>query len=447
MKIRVALTILAPVLLLGSAPAAIADDFDDWQAQQSGEFEDWVTEQDRAFAEMLERQWQAFERFEGRQFYSEPKPPQQPKTTDAVQRSDQPLPPAAPEEPAVAEFLGHSLRPPSWDAGQLGGILPESEAVAGAFRGLLRSDHAPLLRWLRERSEAWRLTDWGQMRLVRTVVRETTARPQLRPLVSWFLLIRLGHDVRLAHADDRFVLLSATRQDVYEKSYFRIDGQIYYALFDPVDGARLFSYAGQHQSVVPPDLAPRRHPRTRPEAAQAVLEGGDHRMPLEYDLHLARYYDDYPQLDLDHFLAAPLDPLLAESASRYWRDSELADASPLEQVNVLLAMVQALPYATDQEQFGVEKYMLPGEIFTHAASDCDDRTLLFSALVEHLVGVDTVNLLYPGHVAVAVAVPGEGDRWTIDGESYLVADPTYVGAAAGRTMARYRGEQPEVVGL
>jgi len=109
-------------------------------------------------------------------------------------------------------------------------------------------------------------------------------------------------------------------------------------------------------------------------------------------------------------------------------------------VRLLLHFVQtALPYATDQEQFGEEDYLYPDETLFYPASDCEDRSALLAALVRLLVGLPVVGLDYPGHIALAVALPQEvpGDRFTWREVVYTVCDPTYIGAALGQTMPRY----------
>ena len=104
---------------------------------------------------------------------------------------------------------------------------------------------------------------------------------------------------------------------------------------------------------------------------------------------------------------------------------------------------------TDEEQFGGERPLFPDESLYYPYCDCEDRAILFSVLVRELVGLETVLLYYPGHLASAVrfetGVPG--DYLLIDGRKYTVCDPTYINAGVGMTMPDYRDVTATVVRL
>ena len=116
---------------------------------------------------------------------------------------------------------------------------------------------------------------------------------------------------------------------------------------------------------------------------------------------------------------------------------------------MLLRFVQtAFPYETDQDQFGVEKWQAPEEILYYRLSDCDDRSILYAFLLREVLGWDDVAMLrYPGHLAVAVPqrrIGVSGDSVRVQGESYIVTDPTYIGADVGMAMPQFRNIRPEV---
>lgn len=68
--------------------------------------------------------------------------------------------------------------------------------------------------------------------------------------------------------------------------------------------------------------------------------------------------------------------------------------------------------------------------------DCEDRAILFTRLVRDLLGLKTILVYYPGHLASAVCfsenVPG--DYVVLNGKRFVVSDPTYIGAPVGMTM-------------
>ena len=78
-------------------------------------------------------------------------------------------------------------------------------------------------------------------------------------------------------------------------------------------------------------------------------------------------------------------------------------------------------------------------MFFYPYSDCEDRAVLFSRLVDMLTGLPGIGLSYPGHVAAAVKLPEEvkGDYVKYGRELYTVCDPTYMGAGIGRGMPEF----------
>jgi hypothetical protein len=87
------------------------------------------------------------------------------------------------------------------------------------------------------------------------------------------------------------------------------------------------------------------------------------------------------------------------------------------------------------------------ETLLYPASDCEDRSILFAALVRELLGLEVVGLLYPGHMATAVKfnAPGAGDVVQVGGVTWTVADPTYLGADAGQAMPQFKTVTPTLI--
>jgi hypothetical protein len=126
----------------------------------------------------------------------------------------------------------------------------------------------------------------------------------------------------------------------------------------------------------------------------------------------------------------------------------VADKPETEAANMLLRFVQtAFDYQTDQQQFGIEKPMFIEESLYYPYCDCEDRSILYSYLVEEILGLDVIALDYPGHIAPAVAFsePVSGDAVYHRGRRYVICDPTYINANIGMSMPMYKGETPGVI--
>ncbi|MFM7815227.1 MAG: hypothetical protein ACKO66_11990, partial [Flavobacteriales bacterium] len=80
-------------------------------------------------------------------------------------------------------------------------------------------------------------------------------------------------------------------------------------------------------------------------------------------------------------------------------------------------------------------------------ADCEDRTFLLNALIRELIGLETIGLNYPGHVAMAVRLNQQNQSDAIvefDGVDYVFCDPTFIGADLGMMPQVYRNQRPEV---
>lgn len=125
----------------------------------------------------------------------------------------------------------------------------------------------------------------------------------------------------------------------------------------------------------------------------------------------------------------------------------LSGKSELDKAEMLLNWVQtAFEYKTDEEQFGGERSLFADESLYYPYCDCEDRSILYSILVQDLLGLDVVLLHFPGHLATAVkfATNVEGDYIELENGRYIVCDPTYIGAPVGLAMPEYKEKDVEI---
>ena len=132
----------------------------------------------------------------------------------------------------------------------------------------------------------------------------------------------------------------------------------------------------------------------------------------------------------------PVDCTVGESLYPALR-KQLQGLSQLEAVERLLNWVQtAFVYEYDENVWGHDRAFFAEETLYYPKCDCEDRSILLSRLVRDLLGMKTVLVYYPGHLAMAVGFTEDvrGDFLTLGGERYIVCDPTYINARVGRTM-------------
>ncbi len=472
------------IFALFLAPVAIsqqqddsADDMRRWMQDQRDEFEAYVSEQDREFAAFLSEVWREFDVSAGRVRDTAPKPrevPMAPKpvTPPAVSADPDPEPlpplpePTPPPPPPIVrpaaremdvEFLGLVYRlPADLRLGDLRRDSASPESAAAAWLALSAIDSQDLLTTVDTLARERQLGDWGLFRLLETVADDFyPVDPSRRALLHWYLSVRSGLDVRLAFSRPGFVVLYATEQAVYQVHFFVREKTAYYihdteARFADTESLR--TYDAHSPGDLRPlsfdfALLPLTEPDRRIRTLDWALNGEQRETEVVLDTRLVDFLGSVPQTGLDsHFGTSISPPALNSLATALAPDLEGRD--PTGRVAVLLHFVQtALPYATDQDQFGYEDYLYPDEALYYPACDCEDRAALFAALVRELVGLEVVGLDYPGHIATAVALPGDppGDRFTWRDIRFTVCDPTYIGAGLGRSMPITGSSQPGII--
>ena len=163
--------------------------------------------------------------------------------------------------------------------------------------------------------------------------------------------------------------------------------------------------------------------------------------------NLIQYYASYPFTNLDIRFGAPLSAEAQYSLLPQLRAS-MRGMNQTEAVNFLLRFVQkSFGYQTDTEQFGRERYLFAEQTLYFANSDCEDRSALFAYLVKEILGLDTIGLLFPGHVATAVRFtqPAQGSYYKYRGAKYFVCDPTYINATYGMVIPDVRHKNATVI--
>ena len=104
-------------------------------------------------------------------------------------------------------------------------------------------------------------------------------------------------------------------------------------------------------------------------------------------------------------------------------------------------------YEYDENIWGVDRAFFAEETLYYPYCDCEDRSILLSRLVRDILGLKAILIYYPGHLAMAVHFPEEvtGDYILLEGEKYIVCDPTYIAATVGRTMPGMNNNEARVI--
>ncbi|MDH5218127.1 MAG: hypothetical protein OEX19_10550, partial [Gammaproteobacteria bacterium] len=275
-------------------------------------------------------------------------------------------------------------------------------------------------------------------------------------LFSWFILMKSAYRSRLAYENNRVYLLLPIKQQVYAAQSLQYKKQKYYVL--GFDGGKqpkinsVFTYDSEYQgSGQVFDLQLTR-----------MIVTGEEEVPREFafnylktryqvktvnNKYIVDFMRTYPQVHWDVYFNSNLVNPTRQQLADQLRPA-VKGLSETDAVNLLLRFVQtSFKYDTDNRQFGYENPLFLEETLFYPASDCEDRSFLFSWLVKELLGLEVVGLLYPGHMATAVHVNMDvkGDSVRYLGKTYFVADPTYTNADIGMAMPKFKNRKPEFI--
>lgn len=331
------------------------------------------------------------------------------------------------------------------------------EAIGAFWEQINAAPYAEVLKALQQQRERMQLGDWAFAQLAfRTASRLAGSDANLARLVTWHFLIKSGYVARVGYnASNIYVLLNSSDM-LYGTSFFTFGGARFYVL-DLGNGpapnvGSIFTYGKDHPDSKRPlsflmSALPLLPDSVMPRTLRFTYKDRTYSVRVDVNQNLIKFLSYYPQTRLNGYLDAEV-PSAAMDALVEGLRPIVANRSELESINLILRFVQtAFEYKTDGDQFSREKWMFPEETLFYPYSDCEDRAIMFAYLVRKLTPLSVVGLIYADHIATAVKFNSyvAGDSRMFQGERYVVADPTYIGADAGMEMEQYKTASPDVV--
>ncbi len=291
------------------------------------------------------------------------------------------------------------------------------------------------------------LCDWAYYRLAETAAEGIYGKGNEAVMLCAYIMNQSGFKLRLGRSGNSLHVLLSFEDDIYNMPYWDINGDHYYltdktavsslyifnrefprekALLLDINGENRFSENWSSKRI----LKSKRYPQAE--------------VSLCTNLNLMDFYNEYPHPyrrgnKYSHWsfyantnLSTATKDIMYPALRRCISGKSQEDAA-----NILINFVQtAFDYKTDEAFWGYERALFPDETLYYPFSDCEDRAILFSRLVRDLMGLETILLYYPGHLASAVEFDEDipGDYLVVNGKRYLVCDPTYTNACIGMTM-------------
>ena len=330
---------------------------------------------------------------------------------------------------------------------------PDPSSITAYWKSCSEQEYDLMLAYFNHQKSEFGLSDWGVYQMVHAVAKNNFSSKNNQNLFLWFTLVQMGYDARIMYGENQIVLTLPFNDMLYSKSYFEFNGHNYFIL-EAKSPSSLYTYTSQHESAKSLFTLANTPSAKFPE--KWVDRGFDFKfnrntehVTLPYLTYRTTFDATIPQTELDYYFGQPLPASFKERLHKALDAKLQACGSEREQVRYLYALVcQSIPYKTDQDQFQYEKFCIPEEVLAYPFADCEDRTFLLNALLTELVGVETIGLNYPGHVAMAVRLKDQKNTDAIiqyNGNDYIYCDPTYIGADVGMMPESYRGVKPVVI--
>lgn len=334
---------------------------------------------------------------------------------------------------------------------------PRKSSIRRFWKTMGKGPYRPTLGAVQKQREELGLSDWGYYLYLKDLGARLygDASSNDRVLWTWFMMMKSGYAARVGYRGSEVFLMLPVDQKIFGRPQMHIDGQRYYLMVESMNGS-LRTYKEQHaeaDGVLQLDESSLPAFEATPKRRTVAFSFQDERHELEiaYNPATVDYLQAYPNVELEVLFGAGVSST-ARTAFEETLQPLVVDRPPREALNLLLTFAQfATDYKRDQEHFGEERYLFPEESLASDYSDCEDRAVLLAYLTRTLLGRKVVGLQWPNHVALAVRAgsglraTSEDHTVTVDGDTYIYADPTYIGSDPGMKMPLVEGQTPEII--
>jgi hypothetical protein len=451
--------------LLITAPSIHAESYEEFMASMNNDYNSFVTQMDKDFAKALGKEWKEFDT-KVKPSYQNPKPsiipsapPQpikQPDNTPKINiiiinppQREEPRLPSVPMTPQGYKQLSLNFFSQNvtlvYNA-QLNHQLNNfnNSKIANYWLKLSNIEINNFLEQIRSYKQRLNLNDWHLYLLVKKIGIHIINDKNNSKLLTWFLLNKLGYDVKIGLTNGGVYLMPSSHQLIYNTQYSQINQRRYYS-FEYKGKVR--TYPSQFNNTKTLDFNNATTPHLKKDLAHRTLSftdaGKEYRISIPYNKNLIKLYNVYPSLSWEYYFNQPIDPLIKFEIFQQLKGI-LNSMSEIQAVNFLLHLTQSgFEYATDGEQFGRERSLFFEESLNYPYSDCEDRSIFFAKLVKELLGLKVIGLHYPGHIATAVEFKSnvKGESVTYENRRYIICDPTYIGADIGSAQPNFKGSR------
>jgi len=334
-------------------------------------------------------------------------------------------------------------------------VSPNS--IANGWEQLCNENLNNTIRDCLETRIRYNLCDWAYLMLIDNLSRKFCKNENGATLLMAFLYCQSGYQMRLAADGDKLFMLFASRNLIYNKGFFELDGIKFYPFGEPSNAITICNAAFEGET--PLSLSINQEQLLGDSMSQSreikSEQYNDIIISSQVPENLISFFDKYPTALLNDdimsrwamYANCPLSYKAKEKIYPALKKS-IENCSKLDAANRLLNWVQTgFVYEYDDKVWGQDRAFFAEETLYYPYCDCEDRSILFSRLVRDLLDLDIALIYYPGHLATAVCFNEDvyGDAMMIDNRKFIVCDPTYIGAPVGAQMPNLEYDKAQAI--
>lgn len=331
-------------------------------------------------------------------------------------------------------------------------------AIADALQSMRACSYDNLIIDCLALRDSFRLCDWAYLQMLKSFSDTINgANTNASTLMMSFLFAQSGYKMRLAYAEEKLYLLYACQYHIYDQIYYELDGERYYGVEQlPMRLNICGASFPKEQSLSLKIEAPLAFKVNATE--NRIISSSRHpdmKISVSVNKNLIDFYNTYPAAIIGNnfmtkwvmYAQTPLDEYTSKMINQQL-GTHLKNCGEVSAVAKLLNLLQTgLVYEYDDKIWGRDRAFFSEETLFYPYCDCEDRAILMSRLVRDLLGLETLLVYYPGHLALAVCFSTDvaGDYIEYNKKKFVVCDPTYIGAPIGATMPGMDNEKATVI--
>lgn len=458
--------------------------FEEFRRKAHEQFENFRDEANRKFAEFKEEAWKRYNKLP-----AIPKPEEDeippvivpddekekpidsnPITIDEVVKPPKPEPQPGPispihEQPQPTEntvkftYCGTECKVRFNDKSGLSLGDCSNARLTALWNALSSEDYNNTIRDCLELRIRLRLSDWAYLNMINSFSEKCLGEGALANFLTAYIYCQSGYKMRLGRNGKDIWLLFASKHLIYKDDLFKIGDEYYYPY--NCDAESMEIYDMPYPKEQPMSLFIQQTPlfdlKSSSSRVLTSKKYPDVSVNISVNLNVIDFYNTYPTSEINgNFMTrwamyanTPLDNNVKRDLYPVLKNC-IQGLNQRDAANKLINWVQTgFVYEYDENVWGEDRAFFAEESLYYPYCDCEDRAILFSRLVRDLMGLKVVLVFYPGHLATAVHFTEsvEGDYITLNGERYVISDPTFLGAGApvGVTMPDMDNSSAKVI--